>query len=163
MNKTQAIIAMALSAGLSFVNNTASAIILTGYTKYYTPEEIVVNDILELVFGMFFVVSFLFLLIGVYKDCRNKKGNKNFSMIKFLFFSFASCFIIFIVSALYAGLFIEYIYYFYPYYFTYIGIIIFLIPIYLFTKILAKIFKLEFLVIISFFMLLFSFFAISGK
>ncbi|MDF1498350.1 MAG: hypothetical protein P1P85_03285 [Patescibacteria group bacterium] len=127
-----------------------------------TPEEIVVNDILARVFAIFFVISFLFLLIGVYRDCKNKKRNENFSMMKFLFISFTSLFITILASASYAKFFLENISYFYPYYFTYIGIIIFLIPIYPFTKFLTKIFKLEFLVILSFFMLLFSLFAIGG-
>lgn len=162
MKKIQTIIAVALLAGLSFINNIASAAILTGYTKYYTPEEIVVNDIIEFVFGVLFFMFMLMLFVGIYKDCKNKKGNKNFSMIKFIFISFASCFIMFIASVSYADLFVEYIYYFYPYYFTYIGIIIFLIPIYLFAKILAKIFRLEFLIILSFFMILFSFFVINA-
>ena len=149
--------------GLTLSIHSATAIILDGYAKYYTPEEIIVNNIIANIFSFLFIMSFLILLIGVYKDCKDKKRNKNFSMIKFLFISFVSCFVVFIISALYADLFVKYIYCFYPYYFTYIGITIFLIPIYLFTKISAKILKLEFLVILSFFMIIFSFLVISGK
>ena len=156
------VILVSLISFFVFTNHT-SAIILAGHTKYYTSEEIVVNNILEFVFSILICLSMLMLFVSVYKDCKNKKNNKNFSMIKFLFISFLSISIIFFTSILYAQYFVEHIYYFYPYYFTYIGIMIFLIPIYLFTKVLAKIFKLEHLVILSIFMIIFSLLSISGK
>lgn len=145
-------IAAALLAGLSFVNNFASAIILNDYNNY-SPEELIINDIIGSAFGFFMIISVPMFIIGVYKDSKNKKNKKKFSMILFVgaFFSyFIASFTVLMMASI---IFIGRIYDFYPY-FAYVVIGMFLFFIIIFAKISAKILNASFLVILSLFLII---------
>ncbi len=155
MKKIQKIIAIIFLTGISCANNTAHAVVLGDHNKY-TAEEIILNNTVGYVFSFLLIISVPMFIIGVYRDSKNKDKNKKFNMLFFVCSSLAYLYIVSVMSIIYSGLFFKYIYYFYPYYFTYIGIFIYYLPIYFFAKISAKILDADFLVVLSLFIFLFT-------
>ena len=134
--------------------NYASAVILNGYNKY-TPEELIINDIIGNVFIFVLIISVPMFVVGVIRDSKNKKKTKNFSMILFIG-AFLSYFLLaFFVLVMFATFFMGYIYNCYPY-FAYIVIGVFLFFIGVFAKVSAKILKSDFLIVLSLFLIIIS-------
>jgi hypothetical protein len=150
--------AMIILLGLTFTIHCANAVVL----NYYSPEEKIVNEIIENFFWFIFILSFPLFLIGIIRGLRNKNAGKNFSLSLFVGGFCLYLFVTLFFIIFYCYLFNNYIYFFYPYYFTYIGLIIFLVPIYIFAKISAKILNIDFLFILSLISILTSVFIIKG-
>lgn len=133
MKKVQTIIAAVLLAGLSFTNNTALAVLLNKYTK----EELAVNNIVNEIFAILFVLSIPLFIVGIIRDSKKRKNIRNFSMIKFIGAFILYLILSFFLLGILVMFFLSYIY-FYPFYFIYVGVSIFLSILYLFAKISAK-------------------------
>lgn len=147
--------ALVIFIGLIFTIHYANAVVL----NRYSPEELIINEIIGNVFVALFLLSIPMFLTGVLIDSKNKK---NFSMIKFI-----GAFLLYLILSYFglmilAMLFLKYIYFFYPYYFTYIGIGTFLFIIYLFAKMSAKILNSNFFVVLSLFIIILYFLIFIG-
>ena len=143
--------------GLTLSVHSASAVILDGYTKYYTPEEIIVNNIIGNVFIYILYISAPMFIFGIVRDLKNKKNKKNFSMILFIGAFFSYFFISFVILMISTTFLIGYIYNFYPY-FVYVVIGVYLFFICVFAKISAKILKSDFFIVLSLFLIIISMF-----
>ncbi|MCK4524934.1 MAG: hypothetical protein KAU07_00655 [Candidatus Andersenbacteria bacterium] len=149
--------AMVIFLGLTLSVHSASAVILDGYTKYYTPEEIIVNNIIGNVFIYILYISAPMFIFGIVRDLKNKKNKKNFSMILFIGAFFSYFFISFVILMISTTFLIGYIYNFYPY-FVYVVIGVYLFFICVFAKISAKILKSDFFIVLSLFLIIISMF-----
>ena len=134
--------------GLILSIHSAVAVILDDYNKY-SPEELIINDIIGNVFICLLLISVPMFIFGIIRDSRNKKNKKNFSMIIFMGLAVICFFFMFIVISILSELFMSYIYYFYPHYLTYIGIGIFLFILYLLARISTKMLNADIYVMIS--------------
>jgi len=143
---------MIIFLGLILPIYSASAFILDGYDKY-TPEELIINDIIGNIFIFLLLVSVPMFIFGIIRDSRNKKNKKNFSMILFLgsfFLYFLISLFILMISTIF---FVGYIYNFHPY-FAYVAIGMFLFFICVFAKNSAKILKSDFFIVLSLFLII---------
>ncbi|MCK4799497.1 hypothetical protein KAS31_00805 [Candidatus Parcubacteria bacterium] len=136
--------------------NYASAVILDDYNKY-TPEELIINDIIGNVFIFVLIISAPMFIIGVIRDSKSKKRCKNFSMILFIGVFFSYFLLAFFILMMSTVFFMGYIYNCYPY-FAYVVIGVFLFFICVFAKVSAKILKSDFLVVLSLFLIITSMF-----
>ncbi|MCK5085171.1 hypothetical protein KAK05_00495 [Candidatus Parcubacteria bacterium] len=130
--------------------NSVSAVICDRYTKHYTPEELIINDIFGNIFVFLLLLSGPMFVFGVVRDFKTKKTKKNFSIIVFLGLSFVFFLVSSIIIYMLNLFFIYLIYYFYLFNLTYVGIGIYLFILYLLSKNIAKILNADIFVIMSF-------------